>query len=386
MSENFSTISSEKTHRNYAVGLIVLIIFPMAVSYALFLYRPSLFYFRAWEYFSEIVYPNRGKPSVWIGYEKGDMSRNYLFRYQDDKYTYVSSDRDGFRNVPFPSNNYEILTYGDSHCWGSGTSDHETFTWRLANKLDVPVFNGGRQNYLDILLNRSDLRNAKIILHVIDAFHVRIKELFPYDMMVKEYQPLRNDAIPVAVRRFYLPSILNQTIKRMRYDLLSGSNLGYYMTNGIYIVPFSEGLLNQNYVVKDPQYDDDFISQIERIIMFNRHLKALGYTYVLVLVPRRDLIYGHPVDNFSKEYFPKMIRKLEQEGVYAIDLQGTFLAHKREEPYFRTDTHWNARGTEIAAGYVADYLDKKGIIKKLGLAVEEGAVRTRTAKSPHYVQ
>lgn len=104
----------------------------------------------------------------------------------------------------------------------------------------------------------------------------------------------------------------------------------------------------------------------------------MGYTYVLVLVPRRDLIYGHPVDDFSEEYFPKMIRQLEQEGVYAVDLQSTFLAHKREEPFFRTDTHWNARGTEIAAGYVADYLNKKGIMKKLELDA-----RRRSCKSEY---
>ena len=384
MYESSSTISSEKTHRNYTVGLIVLIIIPMMVSYALFLYKPSLFYFRPWEYFNEVAYKNHGKPTAWEGFEKGSESRKYFFRYQDERYTYVSTDMDGFRKVPFPSDNYEILTYGDSHCWGSLLSDHETFTWQLAKILNQPIFNGGRISFLDTLLSRPDLQKGKVIINVTDAFHVRVKDIFPQDFTIKEYQPLRNEVIPVELRRFYPPSMLIRSIKAMCYDLLPGSNLGYYMTNGRYIVPFSEGLIHQNYVaVKDSRFDDDLISQVARIVRFSQRLKSLGYTYVLVLVPRRDLIYGHPVDDFSEEYFPKMIRKLEQEGVYAVDLQSTFLAHKLEEPFFRTDTHWNARGTEIAAGYVADYLNKKGIMKKLELSADEGQVRASTAKSTH---
>jgi hypothetical protein len=147
----------------------------------------------------------------------------------------------------------------------------------------------------------------------------------------------------------------------------------------------------QNDYLCEPEYrvpfsEDDLKTNVAMISKFSENLAEQGYTYILVLVPRRCLLYSEETDEFSKQYFPELIRRLEQKGVYAVDLQPTFLANKSQGLYFRTDTHWNARGTEIAAGYVADYLNKKGIINKLGLVAEEGAVGTRTAKSPHYVQ
>jgi hypothetical protein len=375
MSENFSTISSEKTHRNYAVGLIVLIIFPMVVSYALFLYKPSLFYFRAWEYFSEIIYPHPGRPPVWTGFEKGDMSRGYFFRYQESHFTRVTTDADGFRAVPFPSNKYNILIYGDSHCFGSGLSDDETFPWRLGVLLSEPVYNAGRQTKLEHLLSKPEHRKVKIIINVLDTYHTRLPELFPGEFVIKAYQPARNDVQPVAVKRYYPYSTLFRNIKAGFDDLMSKyffhEPQNDYLCEPEYRVPFSE---------------DDLKTKVVIISKFSENLAEQGYTYILVLVPRRCLLYSEETDEFSKQYFPELIRRLEQKGVYAVDLQPTFLANKSQGLYFRTDSHLNARGTEIAADYVADYLNKKGIIKKLGLAAEEGAVRSRTAKSPHYVQ
>jgi len=388
MSGNFSIINSEnkRNHRWYAIGLVLLIFLPMIISYALFRYKPSFFYFRAWEYFPEVVYPNPKKLPVWKGYEKGDMSRPYFFRYQDEKYTYVSTDNDGFRRVPFSSDDYKVLVYGDSHCWGSRLSDSETFAWRLAEKLKQPVFNGGGRTILTNLLARPDLNKARIIINVIDAFHVRVVDMFPQDLTIGEYVPRNREVIPIAIKRFNPLSILVQTLRRICHDLLIKNNLGTYMIGSNYIVPFSQGSLHQEYVANNPLYADDFLTQVEGIARYSQGLRERGYTYVLVLVPRRDLIYGHPADDFSKEYFPEIIRELERKGVYAVDLQDVFLAHRHEEPFFRTDTHWNAKGTEIAVAHVAEYLTQKGIIRTSGITAEKTAQRINPVQSLYGVQ
>lgn len=388
MSGNFSIINSEnkRNHRWYAIGLVLLIFLPMFISYALFRYKPSFFYFRAWEYFPEVVYPNPKKLPVWKGFEKGDMSRPYFFRYQDEKYTYVSTDKDGFRSVPFSSDDYKVFVYGDSHCWGSRLSDSETFAWRLAEKLKQPVFNGGGRTILTKLLARPDLNKAKIVINVIDAFHVRVADMFPRELTIGEYVPPNKEVIPVAIKRFYPLSILVQTLSRICYDLLTKNNLGTYMIGSNYLVPFSHGSLHQEYVADNPLYADDFLTQVEGITRYSQRLRERGYTYVLVLVPRRDLIYGHSADDFSKEYFPGLIRELERKGVYAVDLQNVFLAHRREEPFFRTDTHWNAKGTEIAAARVTEYLQEKGIIRSSEMVSKRTSLKINPTQLSYGVQ
>jgi hypothetical protein len=327
------------------------------ISYVVFIKRPSLFYFRAWEYFSEIVYPHPERMPVWTGFEKGDMSRAYFFRNQESHFTRVTTDADGFRAVPFPSNEYNILIYGDSHCFGSGLSDDETFPWRLGVLLSEPVYNAGRQTKLEHLLSKPEHRQAKIIINVLDAYHTRLRELFPGEFIVKAYQPAKNDVQPVAVKRYYPYSMLFRNLKAGFDDLLSlyvfHEPQNEYLCEPEYRVPFSE---------------DDLKMKVAMISAYSKSLEQQGYTYVLVLVPRRCLLYSDKTDPFSKQYFPTLIKQLEVNGVYAVDLQEAFLENKHRGVYFRTDSHWNAVGTEIAADRVAEYLTKKGIIRRVKLA------------------
>jgi hypothetical protein len=69
-----------------------------------------------------------------------------------------------------------------------------------------------------------------------------------------------------------------------------------------------------------------------------------------------------------------------------VDLQDDFLANKNLGLYFRTDTHWNARGTEIAADRVADYLQKKGIIRSSEMASKRTSLKINPVQSSYGVQ
>ncbi|MBP7506355.1 MAG: hypothetical protein KA807_00920 [Prolixibacteraceae bacterium] len=358
-------------HRLYVVSLVLFLALSFIVPYTVFLIRPSIFYWRAWEYFSEVVYPNSYRTRVWNGFEKGDMTRSYLFYFQDKYFTHVSTDADGFRLGPYYTDEYKILVYGDSHCWGSRLSNNETFSWRLALKLHKPVFNGGRETLLRKILGKNELRKVNLVINVIDAMHVKIKELFPDNFIIDEYVPMKEyNKVSLSVKRFYPTSFIIRAAKIVKNDISIVKNNNDnrpYLCGSEYKVPFfdNENDVNKVYRKKNSLYEEILERQVEMISNFSRQLLQRGYIYILVLVPRKDLLYADKVDEYSKEYFPRLIRKLEEEGVYAVDLQKDFIANKDKGLFFHTDTHWNERGTEIAAEVVTRYLREKGLLNNV---------------------
>ena len=125
------------------------------ISIIAFLVAPEKFYFRAWEYFTDIAYRVEGHPMEWVGEESGDLSRNNLFLYRDSWPTRVTTDAFGFRSAAHKAGPYPILLAGDSTVFGSGLSDEATLSWQLSDILGQPVFNGARAHVLDALKHQS---------------------------------------------------------------------------------------------------------------------------------------------------------------------------------------------------------------------------------------
>lgn len=362
MSRNSSTINSDQSHRSYTIGLVIIIVLPLAISYAAFLARPSLFYFRAWEYLSEVFPSNPYQPQEWIGYEKGDLSRSFIFRFQDEHRTHVLLDTDGFRVLPLTSDNYTILVYGDSQGFGSGLSNDETFTWQLATKVGLPIFDGTRTDIPNRLLSKPNLKTVKVIIHVVQSMAVRIKSYFPKEFRVLPYVPIRMAGSSVPIQRYYFPFAIFRMFSVMAKDLFYREYINGYMCSAGYTTVFSDGEVYSHPVSANVMYADSMPEQIEMISNFSRQLSHLGLTYVLVLVPKRELLYSDNVDDYTVGYFPRLIRDLEEKGVLAVDLQPSFLEHKDLGLFFKTDTHWNARGVELASDIVSDYLRHHALI------------------------
>lgn len=53
---------------------------------------------------------------------------------------------------------------------------------------------------------------------------------------------------------------------------------------------------------------------------------------------------------------PTLVARLRAAGVEAVDLTTPFLAHQEEGPFFPYDTHWNAKGADLGARVLAEYL------------------------------
>ena len=314
-----------------------------------FYYFPSDFYFRAWEYFEEVVYQFDKVNTTWIGKETSDLTRKNLFYYQDPHETLVTTDDDGFRSVPFKVAQYPIVVSGQSMIFGSGLSDSETLPWILSKKLNMPIFNGGRSNLYNVLKNKS-LKNVKLVIQC-KPERVLTSSLYDDDNMIKnlKYIPLRKKhkkniytfLKSINSERYLITSIIHRTVVRAWNDIdifIGKDKVKYFL--------FANYRLTEN----------DLNGAVNAIIHRRDELERRGIRYIFTAIPSKQTLYGSSVDPFTMEYLKKLHDKLDKLGVENIRMYSQFALHKDEILYRRYDTHWNARGTNLAADIIASYL------------------------------
>lgn len=331
------------------------------ISFGAYLVRPTLFYWRAWEYFQDIVYSKyfTGTP-IWRGKEKGHLSREFAFLFQEKWATTVSADEEGFRKVPYEAKEYPILVVGDSHTWGCGLSDHETFPWRLAENLNLPVFNGGRHAfYLERLLEKENLKKAKLIIELV-SFHHLDAAAFPDGFRLDHYSGFKQKAgkQPVMLkrikmffrllakdpRRYFVPY---KIFHALAPDKVIASFTKKEMTDRIGINP--KGILELT--------ENDIKQLVDKIEKRQQELARLGYAYMIAAVPPRHLICAKDDMPQTWEAYFGIYKELMERNIPVVDLVDPFYqTQNREALYLKTDLHWGGQGTELAAKLIADYV------------------------------
>ncbi len=333
----------------YSIGLILIIIISVVIPYLLVPYFPQFFYFRAWEYVSEVMNQGPDAPHKWEGFEYGDMSRNYSYtrNYQDRYYSVVTvNPEDGFRIVPIITDKYPVVVLGDSHTWGAELSDNETLPWKLAKKINIPVFNGGRGPYHEIM-EYSKIQNASVVIEVVDSFHLNVDSCFPknfsFPNRTNDHYSISNPT-PIPLKRISLFSKFLMILKGIKFDLENPN-----FEEQKYMLP-------KDYHFTSKYSSSDFYNISEIIINISEEYKRHNITYVVVPIPRRDLIYSASSDPFSFNFITNMSDYLHDRDVYMIDLTPEFWNHRNDSLFMNTDTHWSPNGTEIASNIIADYL------------------------------
>ena len=69
-------------------------------------------------------------------------------------------------------------------------------------------------------------------------------------------------------------------------------------------------------------------------------------------IPAKQTIYAEEVDDFTLSYLARLEDLWKKEDIRTVDLTDSYKNNK-EEVYQRYDTHWNGKGTEVAARVVA---------------------------------
>jgi hypothetical protein len=346
-------MSSDRSHKAYWLTVALVFYLLLAGSALTMWLRPQTFYWRAWEYFTDVVYRNQSVPPLWEGREKGDRSRAFYFIYQDARRTRVSTDQDGFRSVPLPSQAYPLAMVGDSTIFGSGLSDDETLPWLLARELGLPVFNGAR-TAPGSALARPELSHVRLVIE--GRTEAGLGALQASDGLgSRPYQPLRQgdlgvlQSAPLAL--YFLPARLLRDLERMGHDL------DYLRQNRGQTQPR---------LFKRHRYKPADLERAVAYVEANQKLLAQrGIAYVFLPVPASQTLYAEDVDPFTRAFIPQLVQRLREKGIATLDLAGPFQENKGQGLFLPTDTHWNDKGTRIAARELAAYLRQSGLLSGL---------------------
>ena len=336
---------SFRSYLNIIVTFIVVFCIFNSVSFMVFIFNPKLFYFRPWEYFFELGYQFQEYDAFWDCEETSDLTRNNFFYYQDPHKTYVSVDKYGYRKNRIPSNKYSILVSGGSTIFGSGLSDNETLPWMLSEKLNIPIFNGGRSSLFNTLL-RDDLKDVKLIIDCSTERNID-SNLFVSQSIKKKFSPIMKndkrilkdlDQIPVS--RYLITSIIFRVFHRMYNDLI------VYLTNN-----------HKQYLYINHTFNEKDLKDAVKVIMKRKRiLSKMGKNYIFVAIPAKQTIYNNSIDRFTKNYIKNLTKLLNENGVETINILNSLEKNKDLGLFHPYDTHWNKYGTDIASTVIAKYL------------------------------
>ncbi len=341
-----SYISNFRFKKYYFVFLLFYALF--SLNFFIFILKPELFYWRAWEYYNEIAHRIPGG-RYWIGEEAGDMTRSFIFAGSKTRLTKVTADIEGFRSVPFVSESYPVIFNGDSNTWGSCLSDEETIPWQVASYLNTPVFNATRTDKdFSYSIKNPRFKNSKIIVELFVQANV-YAHVFDAPFIPKDFEkPIKSyrafsDVHPK--RYMILLKWLNKLdfthlFHEIRKLLFLDSRL--MVKNRAYSYGLSEESLNQI---------------AEGISRRAEVLERMGFKYVFSIVPARDLQLSPIIDPNEIEQEKLLSRKLGERGIRYIDLCEVF--RKDPDPknlFFPNDTHVNPSGAKLIAHTVAAYL------------------------------
>jgi hypothetical protein len=315
---------------------------------------PQAFYWRAWEYFSDIVNKNCSVAPEWRGSESGDLSRRNLMFYQKAHPTLVTTDDDGFRSTPPLPGPHSIVMLGDSTIFGSGLSDEETLPWRLAKELGTRVFNGARQEP-SLVMGRDDLKAVTLLIE--GRTERSLGNILASDFLQQlAYRPLRQgelgllDSAPLQL--YFFPSIADHLSQRLGNDI---QDLLY--TRGR-MAGRRLALISHRHAFQPEQLKDAVAAIKQR----RDEAARRGYVYTFLPVPAAQTIYATDVDDFTRNFIPNLCQELNQQGVPCVNVASTLIRHKDEELWQYADTHWNARATELAAKELAVFLRQRGLV------------------------
>jgi hypothetical protein len=138
------------------------------------------------------------------------------------------------------------------------------------------------------------------------------------------------------------------------------SRLGL-MDIGNNLITATEGLY------QGPDYDRDINFTADIISVLHDRVTAKGIPFAVYIFPAREQVDPQAWETFRELLHAKeeyrfhanehMTKALRRRDVTVYDLTKTFLEASRggeEKLYFELDPHWNAKGHEVAAEFIAD--------------------------------
>lgn len=277
-----------------------------------------------------------------------------------------------------PPQQADMLLFGDSHF---DYSRQTTFPERLADSLGIPVFyhrmeKPHKGNALAFLKDEGYQPGSRKYVFYESS------ERYVIDRSMIEYQD-------VGITSNYNPFI--ETLRNIRVKIFNPASDNLYNTflKKSYFTTYFYSLITtkkfdwfryingqvKDYVI-DPQ-NGSWAFHREQVDFFNRtdisdslithcasNIKKLQEKFsrnynmelVYIIIPEKYAMYN--LKNTNKQYhqfIPRMHKELDRLGVKYIDLYSDY-SKTDEILYYKTDTHWNKEGVDIAIRNTLGYL------------------------------
>ena len=312
----------------------------------------------------------------------GDLSAmGNMPQYREYRKEVFSTDAFGFRmnsNTASPQK-YGALLVGDSMAVGSGVSDNETLSARLEQHLVTGVYNAASSDHDPPTLDR--------ILSLARRLNI-VKGTVFYESMERTDLPRRNQLIDeFASKDGHLSCHDWKSRLAIHYE-------GFVRTSPLRIVArkvfrklendfILPNVSKSDVVIKTLKNGDPMLFYPADIQSAQRNrsvdvsgfealateLKKHGLKLVIILVPHKYTVYRSLLkdedvaEGDSSLYLDVVERSLKDAGIPAVNLVKLFQQKAREYHqknlyiYWRDDTHWNARGIELAAEEMQKQMD-----------------------------
>jgi lysophospholipase L1-like esterase len=293
----------------------------------------------------------------------------------------------GYRQAEFSprAEGRRIVAIGDSFTFGHGVEGEQAYPRvleRLLAERDDPaqVVNAGvpgrwvDEYYLELRERSLALAPDLVLLGLfvgndIDGEDARTHVWRERD---ENGRPLRIDVEDVRVEEGYRV----QKVKKARWSLpvVRDSHLAQLVIDTAR--GFGDGMRPPRLKEADvfrPVYSPETeaaLSRVEDLLLAIRDLcRARGAELLVVLIPMRQQVYpaerrGHEDLDWDKPQ--RLVADfLGRNGVAWIDLRPALVAASGGDPlYFAIDSHWTARGHEVAAAAVAEHVATRGLLRR----------------------
>jgi hypothetical protein len=343
------------------------------IGIELFLLPIDFFTFRVWEAllireFRSILpghfYPRMEITKLETG---GDLAHHTPFaipkkvKWMTDRYGYRKEDAEGIKP--------QVVIVGDSNIAGHGLTQEEMLSEVLENQIKIPIYPYAPVGSINTFLK--DLRFRKsppkvVIVSLIERDILKMpfpkqpkrrEDFLPfYEWRDKTKQTRWVQKVGVLLDRFFKMNMLNYARARIRNTAV--------MDSRHFPSKFGPMFFVQGEAANKEVSNEDFQRAVKTIEAYVQVLKRRGIRFIFLPIPNKENIYHECLPNSRRPIFlEQLIRELKNRNIETVDTQKAFedeYRHSGTLLYFLDDSHWNAKGVQLAADFSAKLFEGKG--------------------------
>jgi alginate O-acetyltransferase complex protein AlgJ len=309
-------------------------------------------------------YPNMRIHKV----EQGDIAPYSEFSVK--KEVEWQTDRHGYRKRNTTGKRHKIVIIGDSMLAGIGLTQKELLSEVLEARLGVNVYPYAPRRVATFLKDSRFLRYPPdlVIFEAAENQIALLTPLSPRQKRVKEagseitfFRKAREapwiQSLGIVLDRIYKNNMLHYfraqlrrkgSAAKPRYNYRAGSML------------FLMGAAANKNVPK--KQIDIYAQTIEG---YCQAMQERGIRFIFLPIPTKENIYHDLLPDPKRPiYLDQLMSEAKKRGVATIDLQEAYEKeyHKNSTLlYWLDDTHWNAKGVQIAADLIEQMIKKDGL-------------------------